>query len=266
MRLSKEIVSHVFSAWCEESGEPVLREWIRDDGKEPTIERLNADLLVKDIEHPNLDDFIQGAIEWQGFNAELREAFIRASKDTEATDSDYHYGIALLQRISDVDPAGLDDVYITDADLDGEWELVTAYGNDTEANREALQTEMSEIQLEKASGWVIVDDKVYYRVVETVIVDDEGNEIDSRLFTEASVFEDCSNYNICFDCVNVHDIDEAWSYINEYNCDRCVDLYLCITTSAYNINESAVELTDIEMEFEDCCIGETLNRIEEATK
>lgn len=248
------------------SGEPVLREWIKDDGKEPTIERLNADLLVKDIEHPNLDDFIQGAIEWQGFNAELREAFIRASKDTEATDSDYHYGIALLQRISDVDPAGLGDVYITDTDLDGEWELVTAYGNDTEENREALQTEMSEIQLEKASGWVIIDDKPYYRVVETVIVDDEGNEIDSRLFSEASVFEDCSNYNICFDCVNVHDIYEAWSYINECSYDRCVDLYLCITTSAYNISESAVELTDVELELEQCCIGETLDRIEEAIK
>lgn len=264
MRLSKNIVSHIFSAWCEESGEPVLREWIKDDGKEPSMERLNADLLVKDIEHPNLDDFIQGAIEWQGFNAELREAFIRASKDTEATDSEYHYGVALLQRISDVDPAGLDDVYITDADLDGEWELVTAYGNDTEENREALQVKMSEIQLERASGWVIVDGKVYYRVVETVIVDDEGNEIDSRLFSEASVLEGCNCYDIVFENVNVNDIDEAQSYINEYNYDRCVDLYLCITTSAYNISESAVELTDVEMEFEDCCIGETLNRIEEA--
>lgn len=187
MRLSKEIVSHIFSAWCEESGEPVLRDWIKDDGKEPTIERLNADLLVKGIEHPNLDDFIQSAIEWD-FPVELHEAFVRASKDSEANDSDYHYGIALLQRISDVDPAGLSDVYITDADLDGEWEVVTAYGNDTEENREALQVKMSEIQLNKASGWVIVDDKPYYRVVETVIVDDEGNEIDSRLFSEASVF------------------------------------------------------------------------------
>lgn len=264
MRLSKEIVSHIFSEWCKESGEPVLRDWIKDDGKEPTIERLNADLLVKDIEHPNLDDFIQGAIEWPAFPAELHNAFVKASKDTEATDSDYHYGIALLQRISDVDPAGLGDVYITDADLDGEWEVVTAYGNDTEENREALQVKMSEIQLEKASGWVIVDDKVYYRVVETLIVDDEGNEIDARLFSEASVFEDCNCYDIVFENVNVNDISEAQSYINEYNCDRCVDLYLCITTSAYNINESAVELTDIEMEFEDCCIGETLNRIEEA--
>ena len=103
-----------------------------------------------------------------------------------------------------------------------------------------------------------------YRVVETVIVDDEGNEIDSRLFNEASVFEDCSCYDISFENVNVHDIDEAQSYINEYNYDRYVDLYLCITTSAYNINESAVELTDVEIEIEDCCIGETLNRIEEA--
>ena len=264
MRLSKEIVSHIFSAWCAESGEPLLWNWIKNDGKEPTIERLNADLLVKDIEYPNLDDFIQGAIEWQGFNAELHDAFVRASKDTEATDSDYHYGIALLQRISDVDPAGLDDVYITDGDLDGEWKLVTAYGNDTEENREALQVEMAEIQLEKASGWVVIDGCNYYRVVETIIVDDEGTEIDSRLFSEASVFEDCNCYDIVFENVNVNDIDEAQSYINEYNYDRNVDLYLCITTSAYNINESAVELTDVEMEFEDCCIGETLNRIEEA--
>lgn len=265
MKLSKEIVSHIFSEWCKESGEPVLRDWIKDDGKEPTMERLNADLLVKGIEHPNLDDFIQGAIEWPGFQkSELHEAFIRASKNTEANDSDYHYGIALLQRISDVDPAYLGDVYITEADLEGEWEVVTVYGNDTEANREELQVKMSEIQLEETSGWVIIDDKVYYRVVETVIVDDEGNEIDSRLFTEASVFEDCSNYNICFDCVNVHNVDEAWSYINEYNCDRCVDLYLCITTSAYNVAESAVELTDVEIEIEDCRIGKTLNRIEEA--
>ena len=175
MKLSKEIVSHIFSAWCEESGEPLLWNWIKNDGKEPTIERLNADLLVKDIEYPNLDDFIQSAIEWD-FPVELHEAFVKASKDSEANDSDYHYGIALLQRISDVDPANLNDVYITDADLDGEWEVVTAYGSDTEASREALKTEMAEIQLEKASGWVIVDGKVYYRVVETVIVDDEGNE------------------------------------------------------------------------------------------
>ena len=48
------------------------------------------------------------------------------------------------------------------------------------------------------------------------------------------------------------------------NYDRYVDLYLCITTSAYNINESAVELTDVEINLEQCCIGETLNRIEEA--
>ena len=256
MRLPKEIVSHIFSAWCEESGEPILWNWIKNDGKEPTI-------LVSDIEYPNLDDFIQSAIEWD-FPVELHEAFVHASKDTEATDSEYHYGIALLQRISDIDPANLNDVYITDADLDGDWELVTAYGNDTEASREALQVEMSEIQLNKASGWVIVDGKPCYRVVETVIVDDEGNEIDSRLFTEASVFEDCSCYDIVFENVNVHDIDEAQSYINEYNYDRCVDLYLCVTTSAYNINESAVELTDVELELTDCCIGETLNRIEEA--
>lgn len=264
MRLPKEIVSHIFSAWCEESGEPLLRDWIKDDGKEPTIERMNADLLVKEIEHPNLDDFIQGAIEWPAFPADLHEAFIRASKDTEANDSDYHYGIALLQRITDVDPAGLNDVYISDADLDGEWEFVTGYGSDTEDNREALQTEMSEIQLNKASGWVIVNDKPYYRVVETLIVDDEGNKIDSRLFTEASVFEDCNCYDIVFDNVNVHDIDEAQSYINEYNYDCYVDLYLCITTNAYNVNESAVELTDVEIELGVCCIGETLNRIEEA--
>ena len=264
MKLSKDIVSHIFSAWCAESGEPVLWNWIKDDGKEPTIERLNADLLVGDIEYPNLDDFIQSAIEWPAFPVELHEAFVRASKDTEATDSEYHYGIALLQRISDVDPANLNDVFISDADLDGEWKLVTPYGNDTEASREALKTEMAEIQLNKASGWVIVDGKVYYRVVETVIVDDEGNEIDSRLFSEASIFEDCNCYDISFENVNVHDIDEAQSYINEYNYDRYVDLYLCITTSAYNINESAVELTDVELEFEDCCIGETLNRIEEA--
>lgn len=263
MKLSKEIVSHIFSAWCAESGEPALWNWIKDDGKEPTIERMNADLLVGDIEYPNLDDFIQSAIEWD-FPVELHEAFVRASKDSEANESEYHYGIALLQRISDVDPSNLTDVYITDADLDGEWELVTAYGNDTEASREALQVEMAEIQLEKASGWVIVDGKVYYRVVETVIVDDEGNEIDSRLFSEASIFEDCNCYDIIFENVNVHDIDEAQSYINENNYDRNVDLYLCITTSAYNVNESAVELTDVELELEDCCIGETLNRIEEA--
>lgn len=263
MRLSKEIVSHIFSAWCEESGEPVLWNWIKNDGKEPTMERLNADLLVSDIEYPNLDDFIQSAIEWD-FPVELHDAFIRASKDSEANDSDYHYGIALLQKITDVDPANLNDVFITDADLDGEWELVTPYGSDTEASREALQVEMAEIQLQKASGWVVVDDKPYYRVVETVIVDDEGNEIDSRLFTEASIFEDCNCYNIIFDNVNVKDIDEAQSYINEYNYDRCVDLYLCITTSAYNVTESAVELTDVEIELNDVCIGETLNRIEEA--
>ena len=247
MKLSKNIVSHIFSAWCAESGEPLLWNWVKNDGKEPTIERLNADLLVKDIEYPNLDDFIQSAIEWPAFPVELHEAFVHASKDSEANDSDYHYGIALLQRISDVDPAHLNDVYITDADLNGEWELVTAYGNDTEASREALQTEMAEIQLNKASGWVIVDGKVYY-----------------RLFSEASVFEDCNCYDIVFENVNVHDIDEAQEYINEYNYDRNVDLYLCITTSAYNINESAVELTDVELELEQCCIGETLNRIEEA--
>ena len=45
----------------------------KNDGKEPTIERLNADLLVKDIEHPNLDDFIQSAIEWPAFPVELHE-------------------------------------------------------------------------------------------------------------------------------------------------------------------------------------------------
>lgn len=264
MRLSKEIVSHIFSAWCAESGEPVLWNWIKNDEKEPTMERLNADLLVKDIEYPNLDDFIQSAIEWPAFPVELHEAFVRASKDTEATDSDFHYGIALLQRISDVDPANLNDVFITDADIGGEWELVTALGSDTEASREALQTEMAEIQLNKASGWVVIDGKPYYRVVETVIVDDEGTEIDSRLFSEASVFEDCNCYDIVFENVNVNDIDEAQSYINENNYDRCVDLYLCITTSAYNINESAVELTDIEINIDECCIGETLDRIEEA--
>ena len=152
MRLSKDIVSHIFSAWCEESGEPLLWNWIKNDGKEPTI-------LVSDIEYPNLDDFIQSAIEWPAFPVELHEAFVRASKDTEATDSDFHYGIALLQRISDIDPSNLNDVYISDADLDGEWELVTAYGNDTEASREALKTEMAEIQLNKASGWVVIGDK-----------------------------------------------------------------------------------------------------------
>ena len=57
MRLSKEIVSHIFSAWCAESGEPALWNWIKNDGKEPSMERLNADLLVSDIEYPNLDDF-----------------------------------------------------------------------------------------------------------------------------------------------------------------------------------------------------------------
>ena len=45
MKLSKEIVSHIFSAWCEESGEPLLWNWIKNDGKEPTMERLNADSL-----------------------------------------------------------------------------------------------------------------------------------------------------------------------------------------------------------------------------
>ena len=260
MKLSKEIVSHIFSAWCEESGEPVLWNWIKNNDPMSVFHPIFADFYEGKV---NLDDFIQSAIECD-FPVELHEAFVRASKDTEATDSDFHYGIALLQRISDIDPSNLNDVYISDADLDGEWELVTAYGNDTEASREALKTEMAEIQLEKASGWVIVDGKVYYRVVETVIVDDEGNEIDSRLFSEASVFEDCNCYDIIFDEVNVHDIDEAQSYINEYNYDRYVDLYLCITTSAYNINESAVELTDVELELEDCCIGETLNRIEEA--
>ena len=260
MKLSKEIVSHIFSAWCEESGEPVLWNWIKNNDPMSVFHPIFADFYEGKV---NLDDFIQSAIECD-FPVELHEAFVRASKDTEATDSDFHYGIALLQRISDIDPSNLNDVYISDADLDGEWELVTAYGNDTEASREALKTEMAEIQLEKASGWVIVDGKVYYRVVETVIVDDEGNEIDSRLFSEASVFEDCNCYDIIFDEVNVHDIDEAQSYINEYNYDRYVDLYLCITTSAYNVNESAVELTDVELEFEECCIGETLNRIEEA--
>lgn len=263
MRLSKEIVSHIFSAWCAESGEPVLWNWIKNDGKEPTIERLNADLLVKDIEYPNLDDFIQSAIEWPAFPVELHDAFVRASKDSEATDSDFHYGIALLQRISDVDPAGLTDVYITDADLDGEWELVTAYGNDTEASREALQTEMAEIQLEKASGWVIVDGKVYYRIVETVIVDDEGNEIDSRLFSEASVFEGADYYEISFGDIKTDDIDEALSYINEDNYDCTTDIYLLIGTSAYYIPECKVDRTDVEIEFK-CHIGEILNRIEEA--
>ena len=261
MRLSKEIVSHIFSAWCAESGEPVLWNWVKNNDPMSVFHPIFADFYEGKV---NLDDFIQSAIECKEFSDELHNAFVKASKDTEATDSEYHYGIALLQRISDVDPANLTDVYITDTDLDGEWELVTAYGSDTEASREALQTEMAEIQLNKASGWVVIDDKPYYRVVETVIVDDEGNEIDSRLFTEASVFEDCNCYDIVFENVNVHDIDEAQSYINEYNYDRNVDLYLCITTSAYNINESAVELTDVEIELEQCCIGETLDRIEEA--
>ena len=261
MKLSKEIVSHIFSAWCEESGEPVLRDWVKNNDPMSVFHPIFADFYEGKV---NLDDFIQAAIECKEFSDELHNAFVKASKDTEATESDYHYGIALLQRISDVAPEGLNDVYITDADLDGEWEVVTAYGNDDEANREALQVEMAEIQLQKASGWVVVDDKVYYRVVENVIVDDEGNEIDSRLFREASVFEDCNCYNICFDCVNVHDIDEAQSYINEYNYDRCVDLYLCITTSAYNVTESAVELTDIEINIDECCIGETLDRIYDA--
>ena len=263
MRLSKEIVSHIFSAWCEESGEPVLWNWIKNDGKEPTIERLNADLLVKDIEYPNLDDFIQSAIEWSGFSVELHDAFIRASKDTEANDSDYHYGIALLQRISDVDPANLNDVFITDADLDGEWELVTAYGSDTEASREALQVEMAEIQLEKASGWVVVDGRVYYRVVETVIVDDEGEEIDARLFSEASVFEGADYYEICFGEVRTDDIDDALSYVTEYNCDRVTDVSLLIGTSAYYIPECQVDRTDVEIELNGC-IGKTLDRIYDA--
>lgn len=261
MRLSKEIVSHIFSAWCAESGEPVLRDWVKNNDPMSVFHPIFVDFYEGKV---NLDDFIQSAIECKEFSDKLHNAFVRASKDTEATDSDFHYGIALLQRISDVDPANLDDVYITDTDLDGEWELVTAYGSDTEASREALQTEMAEIQLNKASGWVVIDDKPYYRVVETVIVDDEGNEIDSRLFSEASVFEDCNCYDIVFENVNVNDIDEAQSYINEYNYDRNVDLYLCITTSAYNVNESAVELTDVEINLEQCCIGETLDRIEEA--
>ena len=260
MRLSKEIVSHIFSAWCAESGEPLLWNWIKNNDPMSVFHPIFADFYEGKV---NLDDFIQSAIELD-FPVELHDAFIRASKDTEAADSEYHYGIALLQRISDVDPAHLNDVFITDSNLNGEWELVTAYGSDTEASREALQTEMAEIQLNKASGWVIVDGKVYYRVVETVIVDDEGNEIDSRLFSEASVFEDCNCYDIVFENVNVNDIDVAQSYINEYNYDRNVDLYLCITTSAYNVNESVVELTDVEIELEQCCIGETLDRIEEA--
>ena len=261
--LTKDMVAHMFSAWCEESGEPLLHEWIKDDGKEPTIERLNADFLVKDIEHPNLDDFIQGAIEWQGFNTELREAFIRASKDTEANETDYHYGLALLQRISDVDPANLNDVYITDADLDGDWELVTAYGTDTEENREALKVEMAEIQLNKASGWVVVDGRNYYRVVETIIVDDEDNAIDSRLFTEASVFEGADYYEISFGDVKTDDIDDALSYINEDNYDCTINIYLLIGTSAYYIPECQVDRTDIEIEFR-CHIGETLERIYDA--
>lgn len=264
MRLPKEIVSHIFSAWCAESGEPLLWNWIKNDGKEPTIERLNADLLVKDIEYPNLDDFIQSAIEWPAFPVELHEAFVRASKDSEANDSDYHYGIALLQRITDVDPANLNDVYITDADLDGDWELVTAYGNDTEENREALQVEMAEIQLNKASGWVVIDDKPYYRVVETVIVDDEGTEIDSRLFSEASVFEGADYYEISFGEIRTDDIDDALSYVTEYNWDRVTEVSLLIGTSAYYIPECQIDRTDVEIELTDCCIGETLNRIEEA--
>ena len=260
MRLSKEIVSHIFSAWCAESGEPVLRDWVKNNDPMSVFHPIFADFYEGKV---NLDDFIQSAIECD-FPVELHEAFVRASKDSEATDSEYHYGIALLQRISDVDPANLNDVYISDTDLDGEWELVTPYGSDTEASREALQTEMAEIQLNKASGWIVIDGKVYYRVVETVIVDDEGTEIDSRLFSEASVFEDCNCYDIVFENVNVNDIDEAHSYINEYNYDRNVDLYLCITTSAYNVTESAVELTDVEINLEQCCIGETLDRIYDA--
>ena len=261
MKLSKDIVSHIFSAWCEESGEPLLWNWVKNNDPMSVFHPIFVDFYEGKV---NLDDFIQAAIECREFSDELHNAFVKASKDSEANDSEYHYGIALLQRISDVDPANLNDVFISDADLDGEWELVTPYGNDTEASREALKTEMAEIQLNKASGWVIVDGKVYYRVVETVIVDDKGEEIDWRPFSEASVFEDCNCYDIIFDEVNVHDIDEAQEYINEYNYDRYVDLYLCITTSAYNINESAVELTDVEIELEQCCIGETLNRIEEA--
>lgn len=263
MRLSKEIVSHIFSAWCEESGEPVLWNWIKNDGKEPTIERLNADLLVSDIEYPNLDDFIQSAIEWPGFPVELHDAFVRASKDSEANDSDYHYGIALLQKISDIDPANLNDVVITDADLDGEWELVTAYGNDNEANREALQTEMAEIQLNKASGWVVIDDKPYYRVVETVIVDDEGTEIDSRLFKEASVFEGADYYEISFGEIKTDDIDDALSYVNENNYNRIIDVSLLVGTSAYYIPECQVDRTDVEIELNGC-IGEILERIYDA--
>lgn len=263
MRLSKDIVSHIFSAWCEESGEPVLWNWIKNDGKEPSMERLNADLLVNDIEYPNLDDFIQSAIEWPAFPVDLHEAFVRASKDTEATDSEYHYGIALLQRISDVDPANLNDVFVTDADLDGEWELVTAYGSDTETSREYLQTEMAEIQLNKASGWVIIDGKPYYRVVETVIVDDEGNEIDSRLFSEASVFEGADYYEISFGEIRTDDIDDALSYVTEYNWDRVTEVSLLIGTSAYYIPECQIDRADVEIELNGR-IGKTLDRIYDA--
>lgn len=260
MKLSKEIVSHIFSEWCKESGEPVLWNWVKNNDPMSVFHPIFADFYEGKV---NLDDFIQSAIECKEFSDELHNAFVKASKDTEATDSEYHYGVALLQRISDVDPAGLDDVYITDADLDGEWEVVTAYGNDTEENREALQVKMSEIQLEKASGWVIVDDKPYYRVVETVIVDDEGNEIDSRLFSEASVFEGADYYEISFGEIRTDDIDDALSYVTEYNCDRVTDVSLLIGTSAYYIPECQVDRTDVEIELNGC-IGKTLDRIYDA--
>lgn len=260
MRLSKEIVSHIFSEWCKESGEPVLREWIKNNDPMSVFHPIFADFYEGKV---NLDDFIQSAIECREFSDELHNAFVKASKDTEATDSDYHYGIALLQRISDVDPANLNDVFISDADLDGEWKLVTAYGNDTEENREALQVKMSEIQLNKASGWVIVDDKVYYRVVETVIVDDEGNEIDSRLFNEASVFEGADYYEISFGEIKTDDIDDALSYVNENNYNRIIDVSLLVGTSAYYIPECQVDRTDVEIELNGC-IGEILERIYDA--
>ena len=128
MGLSKEIVSHIFSAWCAESGEPVLWNWIKNNDPMSVFHPIFVDFYEGKV---NLDDFIQSAIECKEFSDELHNAFVRASKDTEANDSEYHYGIALLQRISDIDPANLNDVFITDADLDGEWELVTAYGSDT---------------------------------------------------------------------------------------------------------------------------------------
>lgn len=260
MRLSKEIVSHIFSEWCKESGEPVLRDWVKNNDPMSVFHPIFADFYEGKV---NLDDFIQSAIECREFSDELHNAFVKASKDTEATDSEYHYGIALLQRISDVDPANLSDVVITDADLDGEWELVTAYGNDTEASREALQTEMAEIQLNKASGWVIVDDKVYYRVVETLIVDDEGNAIDSRLFSEASVFEGADYYEISFGEIKTDDIDDALSYVNENNYNRIIDVSLLVGTSAYYIPECQVDRTDVEIELNGC-IGEILERIYDA--